>query len=195
MNKIHGYSIIELLSTLLLASILIAVGAPRLSTFFDGNRMVSNTNNLVSAIQIARNEAIKRGARVTVCKSANADAVAPTCTIAGDWDQGWIVFVDIGANAQFDGANDTILRRQPGVDGATTTITTGGSPLIDDYIQFTSRGVPRTTTGGAQSGTFRVCDDRGLLNVSGNVVARGIVLNAAGRVRLSKDAAVIGGCP
>ncbi len=194
MKTNHGYSIIELISTLVLATFLLAVGIPRLNVFFDSNRMVSNTNNLVSAIQIARSEAIKRGQRVTVCKSANADAGAPKCSTSGGWETGWIVFEDTAGDGDFSSATDTILRRQAGVDGATTTIRTG-SPTVSDYIMFTSRGIPKTTTGGAQSGTFRVCDDRGMTNVSGNVIARGVVLNAAGRVRLSKDATIIGGCP
>ena len=194
MKKLRGYTIIELLVTLALASFILVAGIPRLSVFFDGNRMVSNTNNFVSAIQVSRSEAIKRGQRVTMCKSANADAGTPACTTSGNWEQGWIVFEDVAGDAIFSAANDTLLRRQPGVDGADTTIRTG-SASAPHYISFTSRGVPKTTTGGAQSGTYRVCDDRGLTNVSGNVVARGVVLNAAGRVRLSKAATVIGTCP
>ena len=127
MKKNQGFSIIELLVALVLASFLLAVGVPRLNVFFDGNRMVSNTNNLVSAIQIARSEAIKRGQRVTVCKSANADAGSPSCSTTGGWEQGWIVFEDVAANAEFNSSNDTILRRQVGADGASTTIRTSSS--------------------------------------------------------------------
>jgi type IV fimbrial biogenesis protein FimT len=194
MKNIHGYSIIELLSTLVLASLLLAVGIPKLSVYFDSNRMVSNFNNMISAIQIARSEAIKRGARVTMCKSANADAGSPVCTTSGGWEQGWIVFEDSAGDADYSSATDVILRRQAGVDGAETTISANAA-LINDYVMFTSRGIPKTTTGGAQSGVFRICDSRGATNVSGNVVARGIVLNAAGRVRKTTNATVMGGCP
>jgi type IV fimbrial biogenesis protein FimT len=192
MKNSYGFSIIELMVTLALAAVLLAVGVPKLSTFFEGNRMVTNVNALVSAIQIARSEAIKRGNRVTVCKSANADAGAPKCTTAGDWEQGWIVFEDVGGNADYN-AGDTILRRQAGVEGKDTTITVSDN-LIKDYVMFTSRGVPKTVSGAAQSGMFRICDARGVTSTSGAVVARGVVLNAAGRVRLSRDAATIGGC-
>lgn len=194
MNKIQGYSIIELLTTLVIASLLLAVGVPRLSVFFEGNRMVSNTNNLVSAIQVARSEAIKRGQRVTVCESSNADAGNPTCTASGKWEDGWVVFADSAPVGVYNNGTDTVLRRQPAADGKDTTIRTS-STTAANYISFTSRGVPKNSTGGAQSGTFRICDDRGLKNASNNVVARGVVLNAAGRVRLSKDASVIGSCP
>lgn len=194
MKNNRGFTIIELLVTLVLASVMLAYGLPKYTTFSDGNRIVSNTNYLVSAIQISRSEAVKRGQRVTMCKSANADAGNPKCTTSGDWEQGWLVFVDAAGDADYSSANDTILRRQAGVDGPQTTITTTSS-TIADYITFTSRGIPKTTTGGAQSGVLRICDARGVTNASGNVVARGVVLNAAGRVRLSKDATVIGGCP
>lgn len=196
MKTQQGFTLIELMVLVAVMSIVLAVGVPQLSTFFDGNRMVSNTNALVSAIQIARSEAIKRGNRVTICKSSNADAGTPACTTAGTWEQGWIVFSDSPASAGvYNPATEGLpLRRQVGLDGTKTTITTPDN-AIADYISFTSRGVPKLAGGASQSGTFRICDDRGLTNVKGNVIARGVVLSASGRVRLSKDAATIGACP
>jgi type IV fimbrial biogenesis protein FimT len=196
MKTQQGYTLIELMVLVAVMSIVLAVGVPQLSTFFDGNRMVSNTNALVSAIQITRSEAIKRGNRVTLCKSSNADAGTPACTTGGDWDQGWFVFSDSPSSiGVYNSATEGVpLRRFVGAEGSNTTITTSDN-IIANYISFTSRGVPKTANGGAQSGTFQVCDDRGLTNAAGNVIARGIVLSASGRVRLSKDSATIGSCP
>ena len=196
MKHAQGYTLIELMVLVAVIAIVLAVGAPRLSVFFDGNRMVSNTNALVSAIQIARSEAIKRGNRVTLCKSANADAATPSCTTAGDWDQGWVVYSEEDNNiGQYNSSSDgDVLRRQVGVEGASTTITTPDASIAN-YVSFTSRGVPKTASGAAQSGLFRICDDRGLTNAAGAVIARGVVLSASGRVRLSKNQNVIGACP
>ena len=196
MKNAKGYTLIELMVLVAVISVVLAIGAPRLSIFFDGNRMVSNTNALVSALQIARSEAIKRGNRVTICKSANADAGAPSCTTTGAWDQGWIVYSEEdGVVGQYNSSSDgAVLRRQPGVEGSKTTVTTPDN-VIANYVSFTSRGVPKTGNGGAQSGLFRICDDRGLKNAAGAVIARGVVLSASGRVRLSKNETVIGSCP
>ena len=52
-----------------------------------GSRLAATANSLHGSIQIARSEAIKANAPVTLC--ASADGL--TCATAGDWDQGWIV--------------------------------------------------------------------------------------------------------
>lgn len=196
MKNLQGYTLIELMIVVAVLSLLLAIGLPRLNVFFSGNRMVTNTNALVSAISIARSEAIKSGNRVTVCKSGNADAGTPACATAGGWEQGWIVFQDTDNTVgQYNASSDgRILRRQPGLDGNKTTIRTADTD-IQNYISFTSRGVPKAANGAAQSGMFRICDDRGLSNAAGNTIARGAILSAAGKVRLTKDATIIGGCP
>ncbi len=191
-----GYTLIELMIVVAILSIVLAIGLPRLNVFFDGNRMVNNTNALVSAFNIARSEAIKSGDRVTLCKSGNADAGTPTCSTSGDWEQGWFVFQDTDATVgQYNSSSDgRILRRQPGVEGKSTTIRAADA-AIENYVSFTSRGVPKAANGAPQSGMFRICDDRGLSNAAGATIARAVIVSAAGKVRLSKDATVIGSCP
>jgi type IV fimbrial biogenesis protein FimT len=66
---------------------------------------------LVGDLRFARSEAIKRGTQVSVCRSANGSACSP----AGDWVEGWIVFVDRNTKGVVD-AGDEVLRvqsRQP----------------------------------------------------------------------------------
>ena len=203
MKKLQGYTLIELMVVVAVMAILLTVGLPQLNTFFGSNRMIANTNDFVSAIQIARSEAIKRGGRVSMCKSSNADAGTPSCATGSNWEDGWIVFVDSDSTTgQYNSASDgVLLRRHTSAAGAGVTITTSDN-IIQNYISFTSRGVPKTANGGAQSGMYRICDGQrrestnsGLTNQAGAVLARGVILSASGKVRLSKDAAVIGMCP
>ncbi len=196
MKNANGYTLTELMIVVAVLSVVLAIGLPRLNVFFDGNRMVSNTNALVSAINIARSEAIKSGGRVTLCKSSTADANVPTCTTNGGWEQGWFVFQDTDATVgQYNSSSDGIvLRRQPGVEGRATTIRTSDTD-IQNYISFTSRGIPKAANGAAQSGMYRICDDRGLTNAAGVTIARAAILSASGKVRLTKDDTVIGSCP
>ncbi len=68
---------------------LLALGAPSLREFLVASRRTADINGFVSAVQLARSEAAKRGAAVVVCKSADLH------TCAGDelgYDSGWIVF-------------------------------------------------------------------------------------------------------
>ena len=77
MKKSFGYTLIELMSILAVVSILISVGLPLMNVFFESNRMISNTNDLVAGLNIARSEAIKQQIRVTMCQSADAATRPP----------------------------------------------------------------------------------------------------------------------
>jgi len=161
--------------------------------------MVANTNEMVAGLHIARSSAIKEGGNVTMCKSANAASSALTCTTAGGWEQGWFVFVEGTDVANVIGtytANDgPVLRINAGAEGKDTTVSTIGSPDVSNFVSFSSRGLPVQANGNGISGIFMVCDDRGLKNVSNNVVANGVVLLASGRVGASKEETRIGVCP
>lgn len=75
----RGLTLIELMVTLAVAIALMAVGIPMYSGVVANNRVVTQTNQLVSALNLARSEAVKQGATVSV-----APAV-------GGWNKGWKV--------------------------------------------------------------------------------------------------------
>ena len=81
----RGFTLIELLVTLAVAAILITVAVPNYQMFVMNNRMASQANDLLTSLSVARSEAVKRAANVTVCASSDG----ATCT--GTWAQGWIV--------------------------------------------------------------------------------------------------------
>ena len=193
MKKSLGYTLIELMSMLAVVSILVSIGLPMMNVFFDSNRMISNTNDLVAGLNIARSEAIKQQIRVTLCQSADS----ASCTGSGQWEDGWIVFQDPNGNATVDGG-ERILRLNAGVDGGQVTIRSNDvGNLIANSVSFTSRGLPKALNGGSQSGTFRICDKRGLkVNADGTTtVARGVNLSLSGKVRSTNQLAEIASCP
>lgn len=198
MKKYSGFTLIELMIALAVVGIIISVGLPQMSVFFKGNRMVTNANDLLAGLHLARSEAIKRNSRVSICKSNNAGAAVPKCEKAGgEWHKGWFVFVE-GKDegnvfGEYTGADGAVLRVNTGAEGSNVTIKAGAG--INNYVSFTSRGAPKLRNGRSQSGVYRVCDERGLTNAAGNVVARGVSLNASGRVRIIKNATKIGDCP
>ena len=193
MKKLLGYTLIELMSILAVLSILISVGLPMMNVFFDSNRMVSNTNDLVAGLNIARSEAIKQQIRITLCQSADT----ASCTASGQWEDGWIVFQDSNGNTSVD-VGERILRLNAGVDGGQVTIRSDDvTNLIANSVSFTSRGLPKALNGGALTGTFRICDKRGLkVNADGvSTVARGVNLTPSGKVRSTNQLANIASCP
>ncbi|MGB5396019.1 MAG: GspH/FimT family pseudopilin [Gammaproteobacteria bacterium] len=193
----QGYTLMEMMVVIAVLGILLTVGLPQLNAFMHSNRMVANNNDLASALKIARSEAIREGARATICQSSNPTATPPGCsTVLGGWKEGWIVFIDSdGVVGQYNAATDgPLLRIYDGVAGNNVTVTPMNSS-IDNYVSFTSRGVPKSSSGAAQSGVFKICDDRGLKNASGNVIARGVELSASGKVRTTKLETKIVSCP
>ena len=92
MDKEPGFTLVELLITIVVVSILLAAGVPAFQSFIKNNRVTAQTNDLVSAIQLARSEALKRGANVVVCASKDQ----ATCSEdKNTWADGWIVFSDL----------------------------------------------------------------------------------------------------
>ena len=83
----RGFTLIELMVTVSIVATLTLVAAPSFNDAFLSNKLASYANNFVASAQLARSEAIKRNATVTLCRSADA----ATCATSGGWQQGWIV--------------------------------------------------------------------------------------------------------
>ena len=187
----------ELVVTIAVAGIVISTGIPQLNELFRNNRMVSNTNELVTGLHLARSEAVRRNRSVVICKSDDVSVAEPICssTTTGGWEKGWFVFEDINGDHQYQPATEgDVLRVNIGALGKAVTINTSSASSgasIDDYVAYTVRGVPQN----GQSGVFKICDDRGFKNTAGNVIARGIVVPPSGRVRATREADEIGACP
>ncbi len=193
MKKYSGFTLIELMITLFIVGILLAVGVPSLKTFMQGNQLVAATNELISALHLARSEAIKINARVSICESSDGK----TCANSGSWKEGWIVFVDANGDLANTGTactapnTDCLLRIHDGfTDNDLTIAGVDANAAAISSFTFTSRGLPKAVNGASQSGVYSVCS----LDSGGNTIdSRAVVLSLSGRVRVSDNAAVI--CP
>jgi len=186
--------LVELMITLVIVAILLGIGIPSMKSFMQGNRLIAASNALVSAVHIARSEAIKQNTAVTVCESSNGTS----CGNSGDWKNGWIVFTDsdynrVNSGAPCSGPNtDCLLRVHEGFDQSQLKIS-GLDPNTANVssLTFTSRGLPLAANGSATSAVFSICG----LDGSGNTItSRAVVVSVAGRVRVSDNTAVIS-CP
>lgn len=182
----NGFTLIELLVVIAVIGIL-SLGIPNFSQTIARGRLTTYANDFLTAINIARSEAIKRGVQVTVLRNG---------AVAGQWELGWTIFVDRDGTEGFvdDGdailcevdaggvpLEDCLLKIYPALKTG-YTLRTGGT-TYQNYFAFASTGVSIVAAGD----TFRLCDVS-----ADNTNSRSITVNAIGRARVSTGTT---GCP
>ncbi|OMH34034.1 GspH/FimT family pseudopilin [Motiliproteus sp. MSK22-1] len=178
MKSERGFTLVELMVTVIVVAVLAGIVAPSYEQFVKDNRLSSQINSLIGSLHFARSEATLRRSIVTMCASTDTSS----CNTV-NWEQGWIVFTDASnnGNAVVDGT-DELLRFQEKLDGGNILRTSGFSFATDGQLSFAPTGFMRTgTTSSATAGTFTLCDDRG------SEEARGVILTIAGASRLAVD--------
>ncbi|MBN4079493.1 GspH/FimT family pseudopilin [Beggiatoa alba] len=177
-----GFTLVELMVTLTIAAILVTVAVPSFVTTVQNNRLITYTNDLVGDINLARSEAVKRGVRVLLCRSAAPSLATPTC--GGDnntWTTGWLIFADANTDGIFN-AGDTLIRIGLPVAGGTTVIT---NAISNNNLEYNPDG---TTNEGGGTGVFVLCDTRGA------GFGRQVQVNAMGRPQLVKGTDAVLNC-
>ncbi len=142
----HGFTLVELMITIAIMAVLLAVASPSLFNVVLGNRLNASANNLVASATLARSEAIKRNKQIRMCVSNNGT----TCTTGG-WEQGWIVACKTTNNIDCDGTGPDwlVLQRQAAASGGLRITDT--SPGAVSSISFDPSGV------GVTLASFKVC--------------------------------------
>jgi type IV fimbrial biogenesis protein FimT len=151
-SRQSGFTMIELMMVLVIATILVAIATPNIRAVINSNRLTAAANELVGGIQLARAEAIRRNTRAILCASANANA-GTGATCANSNVNGWIVFVDANKSNSFDGG-DTLLR---GTSINTPVQMAWSSAINNGVISFRSDGRARSSAGALVSGVMDVC--------------------------------------
>lgn len=86
-NLQPGFTLVEVMVTVVIAAILITVAVPSLNSLYEGIRARSAISTIESSLVFARSQAVSYGSRVSVCPM--------TSTSCGtDWTQGFSVFID-----------------------------------------------------------------------------------------------------
>ncbi len=188
-----GFTLYELLITTLLVGTLLAIGVPSFSTFTQNSRMTASVNDLLGSFSVARSEAVRAKNNVSICASNNSTTANPTCQ--GEFEDGWIVFLDPNGNVQRD-SGEALFRSHPAIpDGITVTTTDQG-----DYFSFNSSGLGRGQIGASPPTTSAVfCDDRGnKVAAGGYSAARVLRVLPIGRATVLREVSQVtdqGGCP
>lgn len=172
-RRCRGFSLVEVLVTLLVLSVVVALSVGAYRTVGDSMKLTAATNSFIANLNMARSEAIKRNQRVVLCKSADGTG----CNSDGGWHQGWIVFHDANNNGQREAAESVVWR----VQNLSTEVRVNGNLSVSRYVSYSPTGETKLPSGAFQAGTVTVCRQ----SLEGTD-ARQIVLNAVGRVRVQR---------
>jgi type IV fimbrial biogenesis protein FimT len=126
-----GFTLIEAMIAISVLAILLAIAVPSFKDASLGSQLRASATDLAASAYLARSEALKRNAVVTLCMSADG----ATCAGSGGWEQGWII-----------------------LGGATTL---RAHPAAPPGIKITAGGITsvlfQPTAAGATAATFTLC--------------------------------------
>jgi len=176
-----GFTIIELMITVAIAAVLVALAVPNFNGTIKNNRLITKANDIGAAFNIARQMAISRNSIVFVCHSNNADANNPSCDggTSSGWNTGYIVYAapfngQTTSNRDYNSGTDTLIKKIDlgDSDGISSTATNAAN-----YVAFSSSGLLFDSS---NAPVIKLCDDR--TGESGRIIQ----ISAAGRFRIEK---------
>lgn len=161
MFRARGFTLWELLCTLVIAGAALAAGVPAFDSFLLDSRLTADVNGWVLAVQFARSEAFKRGRPVIVCQTSDTwrcdDAAASS---------GWMVYVNLDDRSPPSRSESEPLLYYHEARSVGTV--TSNRP----YYEF------RPGRYRSSAGTVVFCDRRGA------AAARAVIVNLHGRPRV-----------
>jgi type IV fimbrial biogenesis protein FimT len=166
-----GFTLVELLVTIVVLSILLGLAVPAFRSFMQNDQQWVQTNNLILSLNTARSDAIKNdlAAGAKVCSSNTGLGCTGT-----PWNQGWIV---LGADPVTPGK--TKVLQAVGALPTGTTLTEASNNVA---IPFHSNGALGVLATAEPMVIFKMCDVRGA------AFARYLQVTLMGRVVASTTA-------
>jgi type IV fimbrial biogenesis protein FimT len=183
-NQSTGFTLIELMVTIAIAAILLAIAVPSLRQFLVRGAFDGTILEIRGAVGRARSEAIARGNPVTFGPST-----------VGVWNSGYEVFVDplqrgIFTAADVVGATDDVRKAERLFVGTVPqnstfswpATTSDGTSASAQYFMFDSRGRPITSTGASGNASLPLCVPTSAIATNN---CREIVVDVIGRVTVN----------
>lgn len=160
-----GFTLLELMVTISIAGILMSIAIPNFSSLLKNNRLITQNNNLLTALSLGKNEALKRGLAVTLCKRNSA---GNDCNTGASWTDGWLLYSDQNGDSTMD-TNEIIRVYEPLATGISLSYAL-------NQATFNNLGFSP-----GSNGTFMFCDDRG------TSFARGLIIANTGQIHQAID--------
>ena len=123
-----GFTLIEMLVTLSVLAIIVAIAIPSFAPTVRNNQLFSIQTEIMSSLSLARNEAAKRGVPVGV------GIVSAPVVNGNEWGNGWTVWVDQNGNSIIDAGEPSLRTHEPLATGFKLSVPNAG------IIEFDSHG-------------------------------------------------------
>ena len=163
LHPTRGFTLLELLMTVALAALLLALGIPSFAAIAARQKQSVEINALFHAVHLARKESIMRKKVVSLCPSFDG----ASCTPGLDWSGGFLMFEnrDRDEPPEIDPGEPILWRHHAGVH----------SRISANRRGFTLRATFKRAT----NGTLVVCDH------GGRVPPKALVISYTGRPRVA----------
>ncbi|MGH8658866.1 MAG: GspH/FimT family pseudopilin [Gammaproteobacteria bacterium] len=149
-NRSSGFTLVELMITLALAAIILSAAVPSFRDLVQNNRITAQVNEFITALSLARSEAIKRGATLRVTALAGGGA-------SNEFGMGWRVWADADGDGSYDAGEE--LRETAALSGG-ATLDSVSVPAVTE-VQYLPSGLLNIAAGTTQSFQLRIPQCRG----------------------------------
>lgn len=175
-RRTSGFTLVELMITVAVLAILVAIGFPSFQSVLRSNRVATGTNELIASLALARSEAIRNTVSSGVCPSANGTSCSD------DWSAGWLVWQDVDGNGNLDGTEPVLRYSQ-----ARTGLELSSGAVVKFVFDSRGRATARNASNAAVAGA-QVIDVRSTECSAGQALARLLTVTPTGQVRVAKEA-------
>lgn len=161
----NGFTLLELLITLVIITLLVTIGGPSFSTQVQRAKTETTTLSLLEAIELTRTQAVAANTRTTM-KARNS------------WENGWDIFLDSNENGLRE-EDEKLLASNQGIE----RVSIRANQPVKAYISYIGSGESRLQSsahrGAFQAGTLSICPE-------GSGSGYQLILSRGGRVRMQE---------
>lgn len=143
-KKTIGFSLIELLVTLIVLALLLSLAIPSFHSLGQKTKVQSAINLFVSHYQLARSTAISTRADTIYCPIDSSQQSLAGQKCAQDWTLGAVVFRDRNGNLAIDSDDDVVALLNKPAKGLQMRMRAG---LNKQYLRFQANGFLENTAG------------------------------------------------